>query len=58
MQKEEYESLMKNSEILMNFQMTSTNSNNENVVRIHLNINQDEFQYSDTFEWGMNNMDK
>ena len=31
---------------------------NENLVLVNLNINQEEFQYSDTFEWGMNNIAK
>lgn len=53
---EEYETLMKNYDVIMSFQMSSsTNMNNDHVIKINLNVNQDGISYNDTFEWGLEN---
>lgn len=40
----------------MGFQMSSSsNVNNDNVIKINLNVNQDDISYNDAFEWGLEN---
>ena len=52
---EEYDTIMKNSDILANFQLSSNVSSNDNIIFINLKINDEDFQYNDSFEWGLTN---
>lgn len=55
-QREEYESLMKNKDLLTSFQLSTNLTNlHENVIMIELKLSEDNFEYVDKFEWDVTN---
>lgn len=47
---------MKNYDLIMSFQMSSSNyTNTDHVVEINLNINKEKYVYNENFEWGLEN---
>ena len=55
-QREEYEFLMKNKELLTSFQLSTNLPNlHENVIMIELKANEENFEYVDKFEWDVTN---
>ena len=55
-QREEYEFLMKNKDLLTSFQLSTNIANlHENVIMIELKVNEESFEYVDKFEWDVTN---
>ena len=58
-QREEYESLMKNKDLLTSFQLSTNLTNlHENVIMIELKLSEDNFEYVDKFEGDVTNQMK
>lgn len=55
-QREEYEFLMKNKDLLTSFQLSTNLANlHENVIMIEIKVNEESFEYADKFEWDVTN---